>query len=165
MGTIIYLKILLVKIVMHIIAHNIRSLHNIGAIFRSADAFGIEKIWLTGYTAAPPRPEIAKVALGSDQRVLWEKREGILPLLKELRLSGKQIFALETGPKPKSITDLTYGSDQTNYALILGNEVEGLDKSVLDQVDQVLAIPMLGQKKSLNVSVAAGIAMFALTQK
>lgn len=148
---------------MHIIAHNIRSLHNIGAIFRSADAFSIDKIWLTGYTAAPPRPEIAKVALGSDQRVTWEKRENIAKLLSELKNQGFSIVALETGKGSISIEKFQHPAMET--ALILGNEVEGLEKSILEQVDQILEIPMPGQKRSLNVSVAAGIAMFALSQK
>ena len=148
---------------MHIIAHDIRSLHNIGAIFRSADAFGIEKIWLTGYTATPPRPEIAKVALGSDQRVAWEKRDNLEDLIKELRSQGKIIAALETGKG--SIPINKFHQPAMEIALILGNEVEGLEKTVLEQVDNILEIPMLGKKQSLNVSVAAGIAMFALTQK
>lgn len=146
---------------MHIIAHNIRSLHNIGAIFRSADAFGIEKVWLTGYTAAPPRPEIAKVALGSDQRVSWEKVENLALVVDNLRAQGYSVAALETGEDAIPVNQ----TKSDKLALILGNEVEGLDKSVMDLADQVLEIPMLGQKKSLNVSVAAGIAMFALTQK
>ncbi|MBU0646611.1 TrmH family RNA methyltransferase [Patescibacteria group bacterium] len=148
---------------MHLIAHNIRSLHNVGAIFRSADAFGIKKLWLTGYTAAPPRPEIAKVALGSDQRVAWEKREDLDDLIKELRIQGFSIAALETGKGSIPINNFHHPAMET--VLILGNEVEGLEPRILEQVDNILAIPMLGKKQSLNVSVAAGIAMFSLTQK
>ena len=84
---------------MMIVAHNIRSLYNVGSIFRSADVFAIEKIFLTGYTGTPPQKEIAKTALGSENRMLWEKRENILSLISELKNGGWQVVGLETGEK------------------------------------------------------------------
>lgn len=147
---------------MIIIAHNIRSLHNVGAIFRSADAFAIEKVYLTGFTGQPPRKEIAKVALGSDHRVIWEWKEEVLPLLNQLKSDGFQLIALDNIDRSVNIQTV---ETEKPMVLILGNEVEGLEKEVLDMCDQIVMITMPGAKQSLNVSVAAGIAMFALGSK
>lgn len=147
---------------MILIAHNIRSLHNVGSLFRSADAFGIEKIYLTGFTGQPPRKEIAKVALGSDQRMAWEWREDVLELIDELKQNGFAILALDNIDRAVSIWDVQIHKPT---ALILGNENEGIERDVLDKADHVLMIEMPGAKQSLNVSVAAGIALFALQQK
>lgn len=147
---------------MIIIAHNIRSLHNVGSIFRTADVFGIEKIYLTGYTGHPPRKEIAKTALGSDKRVEWEGVEDVNTVIQRLEEEGVFVAALEMSESSVPIDSF----DSTkNVALILGNEVEGIEKDVLDQCDEIFEIDMPGNKKSLNVSVAAGIAMFSLHQK
>ena len=145
---------------MMIVAHNIRSLYNVGSIFRSDDVFAIEKIFLTGYTGTPPQKEIAKTALGSENRVLWEKRENILSLISELKNGGWQVVGLETGEKTVSITTLNH----RRLVLILGNEVTGIELEVREKLDVLAEIPMPGVKKSLNVSVAAGIAMFVLGQ-
>lgn len=147
---------------MILIAHNIRSLHNVGSIFRSCDAFGIERLYLTGFTGAPPRPEIAKVALGGEHRISWEKVEDLRSCMQQLREKGYQMIALENGVKAQSIH--TFKTEQP-MALIVGNEVNGIDADVLAQCDQCIEIPMLGNKKSLNVSVATGIALFALTSQ
>ncbi len=141
-----------------IIAHNIRSLHNVGAIFRSAAAFGIEKVYLTGYTATPPRKEIAKVALGSERLVPWEA-DDITVVIESLKQSGYSICALETTPDAQLIDQVR----QDRTALILGNEVEGIEPEILSQCDQKIIIPMHA-KRSLNVSVAAGVAMYAFTR-
>jgi len=147
---------------MIIIAHNIRSLHNVGAILRSADAFDVEKVYLTGFTGQPPRKEIAKVALGSDRRVSWQGREDILTLIEELKQTGYQVLALDNIDRSISLEAVVF---EKPIALILGNEVEGLESAVLDACDQIVMITMPGAKQSLNVSVAAGIAMFALSTK
>jgi tRNA G18 (ribose-2'-O)-methylase SpoU len=147
---------------MIIIAHNIRSLHNVGSIFRSADAFAVEKLYLTGYTGCPPQKEIAKTALGSENRVQWEKVEDIFLLLEKLRPKGFAIVGLETGDQAVSITELP--SDKP-IALVLGNEVTGIESGVRGKLDYLTEIPMPGNKKSLNVAVAAGIAMFVLVGK
>ncbi|KKT71775.1 MAG: tRNA/rRNA methyltransferase (SpoU) [Candidatus Uhrbacteria bacterium GW2011_GWE2_45_35] len=147
---------------MFILAHNIRSLHNVGSIFRSAEVFAVDKLFLTGYTGVPPQKEIAKTALGSEDRVVWEKAEDIFSLIEKLRAEGYAIVGLETGENVKSITELP--SDRP-VALVLGNEVTGIEHDVREKLDFLTEIPMPGHKKSLNVSVAAGIAMFVLSRK
>jgi tRNA G18 (ribose-2'-O)-methylase SpoU len=148
---------------MILIAHNIRSLHNVGAFFRTADAFGVEKIYLTGYTGCPPRKEIAKTALGSEHRIPWEHRENIDELLLELKSAGKKIVALEISNRAIPVGALEIPIE--DIALIVGSEVEGISPQVLAECDEIIEIPMIGGKKSLNVSVAAGIALFAITTK
>lgn len=146
---------------MILIAHNIRSLHNVGSLFRSADAFSVEKFFLTGYTGCPPQKEIAKTALGSENRVTWEKIEDIFSVINDLKNCGWTVWGLETGESTQSIFSLK----KEKLALVLGNEVTGLEKEVRKKLDGLVEIPMPGIKKSLNVSVAAGIAMFVLGQK
>jgi len=145
---------------MILIAHNIRSLHNVGAIFRSADAFGVERLYLTGFTGTPPRPEIAKTALGSEDRVLWENVPDVVEVIGAVKKIGYRVVALENGIGAKPI-----GPISGKIALILGNEVNGIESDVLARCDGMVEIPMPGRKKSLNVSVAAGIAMFVLSKK
>lgn len=147
---------------MILIAYNIRSLHNVGSIFRSADAFGVERLYLTGITGQPPRREIAKVSLGSEDRVAWEHRDDVLSLIVELKSQGITVLALEMSPDSLAIS---VTERRNKIALIVGNEVEGLDKTVLAAVDEIVEIPLTGGKKSLNVSVATGIALFAFTRK
>lgn len=148
---------------MILIAHNIRSLHNVGAFFRTADAFGVEKIYLTGYTGCPPRKEIAKTALGSEHRIPWEHREDLDALLLELKSMGKKIVALEISDRAIPVSALEIPTEQ--IALIVGSEVEGISPQLLEQCDEIIEIPMIGIKKSLNVSVATGIALFAIMTK
>ena len=148
---------------MILIAHDIRSLHNVGAFFRTADAFGIEKIYLTGYTGCPPRKEIAKTALGSEHRISWEHRVDLDALIVELKEKEMKIVALQIADRAIRIDGLDIPLNR--IALILGSEVEGISSHILDQCDTIVSIPMTGIKKSLNVSVAAGIALFAITQK
>ena len=154
---------------MRLIALDIRSLHNVGAIFRSADAFSVEKLYLCGITGVPPRKEISKTALGSEQRVVWEYTQDVNLLVEELKQNGFLIIALETGDRSVSIIsilrNLNIKVDEVGnkkIVLIVGNEVEGISTSVLDLCDSIVNIPMTGDKKSLNVSVATGIALFAI---
>jgi 23S rRNA (guanosine2251-2'-O)-methyltransferase len=144
---------------MILIAHDIRSLHNVGAIFRSADAFSVEKLYLTGYTETPPRKEIAKVALGGQDRVAWEKRDDALALVNELKGKGLKVFALDNREGAVNIRSIKGG----DVALVLGNEVEGVPDALLKACDGTVEILMPGAKRSLNVAVAAGIALFALS--
>lgn len=144
---------------MIIIAHNIRSLHNVGAIFRNAAAFGVKKLYLTGITGVPPRKEIAKVSLGAEDLVDWEQGD-IVDVLEKLKQNGVQVFGLETGEKAKPIDEI---NDAQNVALVLGNEVDGIDAETQSLLDGLIEIPM-GKKRSLNVSVASGVAMYALQQ-
>lgn len=146
-----------------LILHNIRSVYNVGSIFRTADAAGVSKIYLTGYTPTPldrfgrPRKDIAKVALGAEKTVPWEHVPNIKPLLKKLKKEKTAIVAVEQSPRSK---DYKKFKSSGRTALILGNEVGGIEKNILKQCDHVLEIPMRGEKESLNVSVAAGVVLF-----
>ena len=140
-----------------IIAHNIRSLYNIGTIFRTADALGVDFLFLTGYSGQPPRKEISKVALGAENFVPWEHYQNISYLLKKLKKSGVKIVALETDKRAINYLDF---KPQFPLALLLGNEVKGLSKSLLKQSDYLIKIPMKGQKESLNVAVAMAVASY-----
>lgn len=146
------------------ILHNIRSLHNVGSIFRTADAAGVEKIYLTGITPSPvdalglKRRQIAKVSLGAEDYIPWEKKKSITPLLRSFKKQGCKIFAIEQSKK--SIPYSRFHIPNSRFALIVGNEIRGLPKSVLNQCDKILEIPMHGRKESLNVAVAFGIAVF-----
>lgn len=143
---------------MVVLAHDIRSLHNVGAILRNAAAFGIEKVYLTGYTAAPPRKEIAKVSLGAEDLVAWEKIDDAARVIADLRANGYAVLGLETG---ESATDIA-NVQGDKVALVLGNEVEGIDAATRGLLDGLVEIPM-AKKRSLNVSVASGVAMYVLS--
>ena len=145
-----------------IIAHNIRSLHNVGSIFRTAEGAGVDKIYLTGYTGYPPRKEIAKVALGSENRISWEYVKNISTLVKKLKKEGISLVICEQDTRSQSIYDY---SPHGSVALLMGNEVRGVSKRLRDQADDLIHIPMLGGRKSLNVSVACGIAAFEIGRK
>jgi tRNA G18 (ribose-2'-O)-methylase SpoU len=148
-----------------LILPDIRSAVNVGAIFRTADAVGIDKIYLVGCTPRPTdqfgriQKDIGKSALGAETWVEWEYKETIVPLLKNLKKQGYEIVSLEQNDK--SIDYRKY-KKPFKMALILGPEVTGLDKNVLNNSDKILEIPMYGKKESLNVSVAAGIALFRI---
>ncbi|NMC51394.1 RNA methyltransferase [Candidatus Kuenenbacteria bacterium] len=144
---------------LYLIAQNIRSLFNIGSIFRSADVFGVTKIYLCGYTAAPPNQKIEKVSLGAENFVPWEKHWQTHLLVSKLKSQGVKIYALETGPKTKNLTTF---KPQLPCALVVGNEVKGISRKILSQADAVISIPMLGQKESLNVAIAASIGLYEL---
>src|SRR3989338_8823237 len=144
---------------LYLIVQDVRSLFNVGSLFRTSDAFGVTKMYLTGITGRPPRQEISKTALGAELTVPWEYSRQTLPLLKRLRDGGVRIVALETGRR--SIALVQY-HPQFPLALVCGNEVRGVSPAVLRFADDVVSIPMLGEKESLNVSVAAGVALYAL---
>ncbi len=142
--------------------HNIRSMWNVGSMFRTADAAGIEKMILTGYTATPPRKEIDKTALGAQNSVLWEYHADPLEALLALRGEGVKIFGLEITEGSRSYTTVDAG--EFPICLVVGNEVDGLDDDLLRLCDGVLEIPQYGTKHSLNVAVAAGIVLFELVR-
>lgn len=147
-----------------LILPNIRSCHNVGAMFRTADACGFNKIYLVGYTPVPPRPEIEKVALGAEKTMPWEHKKNVARLITSLKKEGYTIVALEKAYGSIELGTLTKKILGTKIALIVGNEVEGIDKKTLLRSDIVTHIPMYGMKESLNVSIAAGIAMYAIAQ-
>ncbi|MCU0329576.1 MAG: TrmH family RNA methyltransferase [Candidatus Kapabacteria bacterium] len=137
------------------ILENIRSAYNVGSIFRSADAFRIGGLVLAGYTAVPPRADIAKTALGADATVPWMTFASTVEAIHHWRNLGYRILALEIAHGAIAVTDMA--SIQTPYAIILGNELTGVSSEALANVDGCIEIPMYGVKHSLNVAVAAGI--------
>ncbi|MFA6308084.1 MAG: TrmH family RNA methyltransferase [Patescibacteria group bacterium] len=139
----------------YIIAHNIRSLYNIGTIFRTADALGVDRLFLTGYSGQPPRKEISKVALGAEEVIAWQHYKSLNYLIKKLKKDRVKIVALETGDK--SIDYLKF-KPKFPLALIIGNEVRGISPLLLKQVDAIISLPMNGIKESLNVGVAMAVA-------
>lgn len=141
----------------YLILPNIRSCHNVGAMFRTADAFNVTKIYLVGYTPAPPKPQIDKVSLGAEKWVPFEVKKSLPLLLKKLKKQGVKIYALE---KTDNSVDISTVSFSDKIALVVGNEVDGVPKEITDLCDVVVHIPMFGKKESLNVSIAAGIAMY-----
>jgi len=143
-----------------LILHNIRSVYNVGAIFRTADAVGVKKIYLTGYTPTPldrfgrKRPDVAKSALGAEEAVYWEQEEDLGKLILELKEDNFEIIALEQDSRSQDYRKVKI---KEKIALLVGNETEGLQQSLVDASDVVIEIPMRGKKESLNVSVAAGV--------
>ena len=147
-----------------VILNDIRSLTNVGSFFRTCDAFNVEKLYLCGITATPPHREIQKTALGATETVAWEYRESISELVSELKLDGFSICSVEQTEKTtllQDVADLPNGK----YALVLGNEVNGVDQDVIDESEHIIEIPQFGTKHSLNVSVCAGIVMWEFAKK
>jgi len=143
----------------YLILQNVRSLFNVGAMFRCADVFAVNKVYLCGYTGFPPRDQIKKTALGADEWIPWERKKQTLILLKKLKKQGIKIVVLETGEKSKSLPRL---KPKFPLALVVGNEITGVNKNIINLADEVVEIPMSGQKDSLNVAVAAGVALYQI---
>ncbi|MBI3335744.1 MAG: TrmH family RNA methyltransferase [Candidatus Portnoybacteria bacterium] len=139
---------------------NIRSLYNVGALFRTADAFGICRIIIGGYTGYPPHKEITKTALGAENWVPWERSYRLPQRLKALKNQGFHIIGLENNIK--GTTPLPFFRPQFPLVLVVGNEVRGISESVKKEVDAFVSIPMQGKKESLNVAVAFGIAAYII---
>lgn len=148
----------------YVVCDNIRSAFNVGALFRTADAAGVTKIYLCGYTPCPPRSEIEKVALGAEKIVPWEHVAQTWRLLERLRQQGIQVVALENNLELPT-TDYREFVPQFPIALVLGNEVTGLSSALLRRADAILTLPMHGKKESLNVAVAFGIAAYRLNER
>lgn len=142
--------------------HNIRSMHNVGSAFRSADAFAASKMLLTGYTPHPPRIEISKTALGADEWVPWEHATDGVATLMQYKEKGWKLVAVEQTSRSESIVTGLPNPANDRLILIFGNEVLGLDDDVIAVSDYVVDIPQYGRKHSLNVSVSVGIALFAV---
>ena len=143
-----------------VLLENIRSLHNVGSVFRIADGAGWDKVVLTGYTGTPPDRRIEKVSLGAEEFIAWEQAVDPVEAVQKYKDAGYQILALEQTSQSVDLFEFKGGSDK--FLLVLGNEVEGVSLDLLKLADHHLEIPMHGQKGSLNVSVAAGVAMFDL---
>lgn len=147
-----------------VVLDNIRSQHNIGSIFRTADAFRIEKIYLCGITAQPPSREIQKTALGATESVNWQYFEKTLEAIKKLKEDGFLILSIEQVSNSLSLIDFIPEKDK-KYAIVFGNEVNGVQQEIIDKSDNCIEIPQFGTKHSFNVSVTAGIVIWELFNK
>lgn len=147
-----------------VILDNIRSLNNIGSVFRTSDAFLIEKIYLCGITATPPHKEIHKTALGATESVAWEFVEDTLSLVKKLQSEGILVASVEQAENSILLDDFDV-KKENKYAIIMGNEVKGVQQEVVSASDVCLEIPQLGTKHSLNISVSCGIVLWQLFHK
>ncbi|SDQ27552.1 RNA methyltransferase [Flagellimonas zhangzhouensis] len=147
-----------------IILDNIRSLNNIGSVFRTADAFLVEKIYLCGITATPPHKDIRKTALGATESVEWEYKKDTLELVEELKQNDIQIVSVEQAEGAVMLNQFQPEPNKT-VALIFGNEVKGVAQEVVSASDTVLEIPQFGTKHSLNISVSAGVVVWDLWSK
>lgn len=152
-----------------VVLHNIRSVHNVGSIFRTADAAGAAKIYLCGITPAPLdrlknlRPDFAKVALGAQDYIPWESAKSTAATIKKLKKEGYRIFAVEQSPGSIPYFKVPVPMLKNGkFCIVLGAEVDGLSPSLLKLADKVLEIPMMGKKESLNVAVAFGVVAFGL---
>ena len=147
-----------------VVLDNIRSLNNIGSVFRTSDAFLIEKIYLCGITATPPNKEIHKTALGATESVDWEYVEDTLTLIEKLKQSNIKVLAIEQAENSTKL-DTFYPKENTKYAVVLGNEVKGVQQKVVNASDLCIEIPQLGTKHSLNISVTTGVVLWDLFVK
>lgn len=147
------------KIPLVVVLDNIRSMHNVGATFRTADAFLVQKIILCGITPQPPHREIHKAALGATESVDWSYESDINTTINDLKSQGFEVIGIEQTTNSTMITDFKIDNTK-KYAVILGNEVEGISDEALQNIDSFIEIPQLGTKHSLNVSVCGGIVMW-----
>jgi len=152
------------KIPVCVVLDSVRSLLNVGSIFRTCDAFLVEKIWLCGITGQPPHREIQKTALGATESMDWEYIEDVTELAAKLKNEGCKITGIEQTNKSIFLNEFEILDDQ-KYALVFGNEVDGISEELLPQLDQAIEIPQQGIKHSLNVSVAAGIVVYAFFER
>lgn len=147
-----------------IVLDNIRSLNNIGSVFRTADAFLIEKVYLCGITATPPHKDIRKTALGATESVSWEYKKSTVELIKELAQQNMDIIAVEQADKSVMLNDFVPNTVK-KQVLVFGNEVKGVQDEVVSLSDVVLEIPQFGTKHSLNISVSTGVVVWDLWSK
>ncbi|NNE32504.1 MAG: RNA methyltransferase [Winogradskyella sp.] len=147
-----------------IILDNIRSLNNIGSVFRTSDAFLIEKIYLCGITAKPPHNDIRKTALGSTETVDWEYIENTMDIIESLKLKDIRIVSIEQAENATMLNEFTPQTN-TKYAFVFGNEVKGVAQNVVNASDYVIEIPQYGTKHSLNISVSCGILIWDVFSK
>ena len=147
-----------------IVLDNIRSLNNIGSVFRSSDAFRIEKIYLCGITAQPPHRDIHKTALGATESVDWEHVEDTVELIEKLKADNVITLSIEQAENSLKL-DVFQPQKNQKYAIVMGNEVDGVQQSVINASDHVLEIPQIGTKHSLNISVCTGVVIWDLFSK
>lgn len=147
-----------------IVLHDVRSLHNVGAAFRSSDAFGINEILLSGFTPSPPRPEITKTAIGAEKHVNWRNVDSIKDELSKLNSEDYKIIGLEQTEESTLLPDYKLPV-QKKVCLVFGNEVTGIEEEILPFIDDFVEIPQYGHKHSLNVSVSVGVALYGFLVK
>ena len=147
-----------------VVLDNVRSLNNIGSVFRTSDAFLVEKIYLCGITATPPHKDIHKTALGSTETVEWEYVENIMDLVHRLKSENIKVVSIEQAENATILNDFQ-PTPNTTYALVFGNEVKGVKQEVVSASDLVLEIPQFGTKHSLNISVSAGVVVWDIFSK
>jgi 23S rRNA (guanosine2251-2'-O)-methyltransferase len=151
------------KIPLIVVLENIRSAYNVGSIFRTADAFLLEAIYICGYSAYPPHKEIKKTALGAEETVHWKHFKGIKDALVELKKQNFSIYAIEQAENSRQLQAVTF-SAADKLAVVFGNEVVGVEQTTIEQCDGCIEIPQLGMKHSLNVSVAAGVVLWEMVK-
>lgn len=147
------------KVPIVVVLDSIRSMNNVGSVFRTCDAFKIEKLYLCGITACPPNKEISKTALGATESVDWEYAEDVLPLAERLKQEGYAVLMVEQVDESRKLQDVNF-KDYEKVALVVGNEVFGVDERLLPVCDAAVEIPQFGTKHSLNVTIAAGIVIW-----
>lgn len=150
------------KLPVAVLLDNVRSLYNVGSFFRTGDACGLEKLYLGGISGYPPKKQIAKTALGAEERLPWEHRWEVAPLLNDLRTRGFELAAIETSPRS---VDLFDWQPRFPVCVIFGHEVDGIQSSITEACDVHVRIPMLGMKHSLNVATAGGVVLYELLRK
>lgn len=147
-----------------VILDNVRSLNNVGSMFRSADAFRIQHIYLCGITATPPHKDIQKTALGSTEAVDWSYAKDTLAVVEKLQSVNVKVMAIEQAENATVLQDF-YPNNQSIYALVFGHEVKGVNQAVVNQCDGVIEIPQFGTKHSLNIAVSGGVVLWDLFSK
>ena len=152
------------KLPLVVVLDNVRSLHNVGSIFRTSDAFIVEKIYLCGITSTPPNAEIHKTALGAEDSVLWKYFENTVDAVEYLQKNGYEVYAIEQVNNSIFLENIELEKNK-KYAVIMGNEVKGVQQSVVDNCDMCIEIPQYGTKHSLNVSVTTGIVLWEFTKR
>lgn len=152
------------KLPLRVLADNVRSMHNIGSLFRTSDAFRVEEVILCGISGVPPHPEINKTALGAEESVAWRHVDDAVEETERLKAEGWTVCALEQAHDSITLPDFTPGASERKLLLVVGNEVKGVDQRIVSLADHVLEIPQEGTKHSLNVAAAAAIALFHLYQ-
>jgi 23S rRNA (guanosine2251-2'-O)-methyltransferase len=152
------------KLPVVVVLDNVRSMHNVGSVFRTADGFAVEQIYLCGITAQPPHREIEKTALGATQSISWSYFTDVVAAVNDLRTKGYIIIAVEQAEDSVWLQDFPVAADK-KYALIFGNEVNGVTQEVMDNIDACIEIPQFGTKHSFNIVVSAGIVLWDFFSK
>lgn len=153
------------KMPLVVVLDDVRSMYNVGSVFRTSDAFRVAAIHLCGITAQPPHAEIHKTALGAEDSVEWEYFPSAKDSVRALQEQGFKVFAVEQAEGSTMLQNLSLGNDKGKYALVMGNEVKGVNQEVVDMCDGCIEIPQFGTKHSLNVSTTAGIVIWEFAKK